>query len=111
MPAQIPERASAVIIGGGVLGLETAGALKSRNKDLKITVIEGFDYVMPRQLNEKAANYLQNHLEQLGINIITNTSVKQINGNVDGASLVGIGFELVNKRVRSTAITVGSLLE
>ncbi len=73
--------ASVVIIGGGVLGLETAGALKSRNKDLKITVIEGFDYLMPRQLNKKAANYLQSHLEQLGINIITNTSVKQISGN------------------------------
>lgn len=73
--------ASVVIVGGGVLGLETAGALKSRNKELNITVIEGFDYLMPRQLNQKAAGYLQKHLEELGINIITNTSVKQIKGN------------------------------
>lgn len=73
--------ASVVIIGGGVLGLEAAGALKSRNKELSITVVEGFDYLMPRQLNDKAAGYLQKHFEEIGVNIITGTSVKEIKGN------------------------------
>lgn len=72
---------SVVIVGGGVLGLETAGALKSRNKELKITIIEGFDYLMPRQLNKKAADYLLTHLDTLGINVITGTSVQQIRGS------------------------------
>ncbi len=70
-----------VVIGGGVLGLEVAGALSARNKGLNISVIEGFDYLMPRQLNGKAAEYLKNHLSGLGINVVTNTSVTEIRGN------------------------------
>lgn len=69
-----------VIIGGGVLGLETAGALKSRDRNLNITLVEGFDYLMPRQLNHKAAGYLANYLKGLGITVVTGTSVKQITG-------------------------------
>ncbi len=70
-----------VVIGGGVLGLEVAGALSARNSNLNITIIEGYDYLMPRQLNKKASEYLKNHLNDLGINIVLNTSANEIKGN------------------------------
>ncbi len=79
--AQSEKIKDVVVIGGGVLGLEVAGALSARNKDLNISIIEGFDYLMPRQLNEKAAEYLKNHLTGIGINIVSKTSVNEIRGN------------------------------
>lgn len=45
-----------IVIGGGILGLETAGALAQRG--LRITVIENFDWLLPRQLDKPAAERL-----------------------------------------------------
>ncbi len=40
-----------VCIGGGILGLETASALAKR--EAEVTVLEAFDYLMPKQLNQQ----------------------------------------------------------
>lgn len=83
---------SAVIIGGGVLGLEAAGALATRNGQMKITVVEGFEYLMPRQLNKKAASFLEKHMNSLGVDVVTGTSVKEITGKSGAESaLLGNG--------------------
>lgn len=79
---------SVVIIGGGVLGLEAAGALATRNNGRKITVIEGFEYLMPRQLNKKAAGYLEKHMNGLGVDVVTGTSVREIKGNDTAESVL-----------------------
>ena len=79
--AQSEKIKDVVVVGGGVLGLEVAGALTARNKDLNITIIEGYDYLMPRQLNKKAAEHLKKHLNGLGITIVSNTSASEIRGN------------------------------
>jgi nitrite reductase (NADH) large subunit len=79
---------SAVIIGGGILGLEAAAALIRTTPSLTLTVIEGFDYLMPRQLNRKAANRLMNHVTNLGIRLETGTSVKEIEGDERAAGVL-----------------------
>lgn len=70
---------SIVIIGGGILGLETAGALAKQKK--KTTLIENFKYLMPRQLNQTAAELLKKHVENLGITLKVNQSVQELAGD------------------------------
>jgi len=70
---------SIVIIGGGILGLETAGALAKRSKG--ITLLENFKWLMPRQLNQTAAERLRKHVEGLGISLKVTTSVQELVGD------------------------------
>jgi NAD(P)H-dependent nitrite reductase small subunit len=56
---------SAVVIGGGLLGLEAATGL--RRQGLDVTVVHIRDRVMDRQLDEEAAAYLRRSMEERGI--------------------------------------------
>ncbi len=56
-----------ICIGGGILGIETAGALGRRG--VETTLLESHDWLMPRQLNESAAQRLQRHIEHLGVEV------------------------------------------
>jgi nitrite reductase (NADH) large subunit len=67
---------SVLVMGGGVLGIETAGALAS--KGYKVTIAEGSKWLMPRQLNEEAAAYVDKNLRKLGIDIVYNFITTQI---------------------------------
>ncbi|MFA6567001.1 MAG: FAD-dependent oxidoreductase [Victivallales bacterium] len=49
------------VIGGGLLGIELANALKSRG--LKVDIIEFFPQLLPRQLNDIGASLLLKKLE------------------------------------------------
>ncbi|MBN1946811.1 MAG: FAD-dependent oxidoreductase [Bradymonadales bacterium] len=68
-----------VCIGGGLLGLETAGALSKRG--LEVTVLEGFDWLLPRQLAQPAGRLLESHLEELGIAVHCGVEVEEIAGD------------------------------
>ncbi len=59
-----------VCVGGGILGLETAGALSKQGA--KVTVLEAFDYLMPAQLNPEGSDVLTEHLKTLDIDVVTN---------------------------------------
>lgn len=69
----------AVVIGGGLLGLETARALQSAGLD--VTVIEYFSYLLPRQLDQPGAQVLQSLLEAQGLHILTSGATKEVLGN------------------------------
>ena len=82
-----------VVIGGGLLGLETAGAL--RKKGAEVTVIEGFDWLLPRQLPKRAGALLQGQLEALGMTIVCGAKVKEIAGDEEvRAVLLAEGDEI-----------------
>jgi len=68
-----------VCIGGGLLGLETAGALARRGA--KVTVLEGFAWLLPRQLTKRAGALLQRHIEQLGVTVRCEARVAEILGD------------------------------
>ncbi len=67
-----------VCIGGGILGLEAAGAIARRGAE--VTVIENFGWLLPRQLNERAARLLEKRVAQLGIALRYRANVAEIAG-------------------------------
>ncbi len=68
-----------VCIGGGLLGLETAGALVRQGAS--VSVIEGFSSLLPRQLPPRAGNMLQNRLEAQGMTVQCGETVKELVGD------------------------------
>jgi len=70
--------ASAVVLGGGVLGIEAADALRRLN--VKTTIIQRSDRLMNRELDEKGSAILRMYLEGLGITVITGASVTKVLG-------------------------------
>ena len=66
-------------IGGGILGLETAGALARQGAD--ITLLESHNWLMPRQLNQKGGDVLERHIKKIGVNILKNAHTREIQGD------------------------------
>jgi len=69
----------AVIIGGGLLGLDTAVALQAN--DLKVTVLEVLPWLLPRQLDREGAAVLQGILERRGLRVLTGEQCIGIEGS------------------------------
>jgi ferredoxin-nitrate reductase len=67
---------SAVVVGGGLLGLEAAAGLRGRGTD--VTVVEAADRLMPQQLDHGAARALERALAALGVRSLTGTGVAAI---------------------------------
>ncbi|MBI2400133.1 MAG: NAD(P)/FAD-dependent oxidoreductase, partial [Deltaproteobacteria bacterium] len=70
--------AKAVIIGGGLLGLEAAGALLSMG--MKVTVVHLMDRLMERQLDKVSSEMLREDLERLGMRVLLNKKTSAIEG-------------------------------
>ena len=68
----------AVVIGGGLLGLEAAAGLKMRGMD--VTVIHLMPTLMERQLDPPAAHLLEQEFEKRGIKIRTKSNTHSILG-------------------------------
>ncbi len=79
----------AVVIGGGLLGLEAAHGLSLRG--MKVTVVHLMPTLMERQLDEAAGYLLRQELESRGQTILTSANTKIIHG-VEG-KVVGIELE------------------
>ncbi len=77
----------AVVIGGGLLGLEAAHGLSLRG--MKVTVIHLMPTLMERQLDEAAGWLLKNALEARGQTILTGADTAEIigDGKVEGVKL------------------------
>lgn len=67
-----------VVVGGGLLGIEAARALRRFNT--RITLVHQGDKLMNRQLDEEAARRLQHKLQDCGIDIILNSGVRVVHG-------------------------------
>jgi len=66
-------------IGGGLLGLETAGALARQGAE--VTLLEGHGWLLPRQLNQIAGEILAGHVQSSGIKLRTNARTQEILGD------------------------------
>lgn len=80
-----------VCVGGGLLGLEAAGALSRRGA--KVTVLEGWGWLLPRQLPERAGLLLAEALGATGIRVVHGAKVKEISGDEDAHGVVLEGGE------------------
>ncbi|WP_425090409.1 nitrite reductase large subunit NirB [Tropicimonas sp. S265A] len=70
--------AKAVVIGGGLLGLEAAAGLRMRGMD--VTVIHIMGHLMERQLDEAAGYLLRKALTDKGITVMCSANSKEIVG-------------------------------
>jgi nitrite reductase (NADH) large subunit len=68
-----------VLIGGGLLGLETANALQKLGKN--ITVVEFFPRLLPRQLDNEGAARLQHFFENLNFTFKLGAITREITGD------------------------------
>ncbi len=67
-----------VCVGGGILGLETAGALAKRGA--QVTVLENGGWLLQRQLNEAAGRVLERHVSAAGIQVRFHAKTEAIEG-------------------------------
>lgn len=72
----------AVVIGGGLLGLEAANGLARRG--MQVTVVHLNDWLMERQLDEAAARLLQQELQARGLRFELGAQTEALIGDRDG---------------------------
>jgi nitrite reductase (NADH) large subunit len=68
----------AILIGGGLVGLETGGALLRRG--IKVAVIEYNPRILPRQMDPEGAKILQGKMESMGFSFFLNGQSEEILG-------------------------------
>jgi len=69
---------NAVVIGGGLLGLEAANGLKIQGMD--VTVVHLNDWLLERQLDRAAGKMLQKSLENKGLKFLMNAQSESVIG-------------------------------
>jgi ferredoxin-nitrate reductase len=65
-----------LIIGGGLLGLELAAALKEI--DVEVTIVQLGSRLMERQLDPMASSLLREKIEEMGVQLFMNNQVHQL---------------------------------
>ncbi len=73
----------AVVIGGGLLGLEAANGLAARG--MEVSVVHLGETLLNRQLDKSAATLLQKDLERRGMRFLMNRQTECIVGDEEGA--------------------------
>ena len=81
----------AVVIGGGLLGLEAARGLQVQG--CEVTVVHLMETLMERQLDPTGGGYLAAKMNQMGITVLLGLSTTAIlgNGKVEGVQFKGGG--------------------
>lgn len=103
----IKEHKRVVIIGGGLLGLEAAHSIKKTA--CEVLVIETFDYILGKQLDNELSKKLENELNEAGIKTSTGKNATEIlekDGSVCGVKLedgeeIEAGTVLIQTGVRN----------
>ena len=72
----------AVVIGGGLLGLEAANGLMLRG--MQVTVVHIAPWLMERQLDDVAGGLLRQSLEQRGLKFLIGAQTQALIGDTDG---------------------------
>jgi len=83
---------TAVVMGAGLIGLETAIALHERG--LKTTVVELLPQILPMMLDADMAKMVQEMLQQKGIDILTGKGVEEFLGAEKVTGIVAGGAQI-----------------
>jgi nitrite reductase (NADH) large subunit len=81
----------AVVIGGGLLGLEAANGLKARG--MEVSVVHLGDWLLERQLDEPAARLLQRNLEAKGLKFLLGRHTAELLPAPDGTRVGAVRFK------------------
>lgn len=118
--AYIRDGQKAVVIGGGILGLEAARALHQAG--LPTTVLEIAPHLMPRQLDNEGAAVLQRQVERLGLSVQCGRQVYKVLGSemvegvecTDGSRIaadiivISVGIRPRDELARACELEIGS---
>jgi nitrite reductase (NADH) large subunit len=77
-----------VVIGGGLLGLETARALSTGFHGLEITILEYAEHLLMRQLDHEGARILQDWISRTGTKVLTKAETEELLGEGSTATAV-----------------------
>ncbi len=83
---------TAVIMGAGLIGLETGVALIERG--LKVTIVEMLPQILPQMLDADMAKMIQEHLQEKGMCILTEKRVEEFLGG-DKVTAIMAGGEKI----------------
>ena len=75
-----------VIVGGGLIGLETCGAFAARG--CKVTIMEMMDRLVPNLLDPEMAMLLEDYLKSKGVGVLKGSPVSRIIGEAGEARAV-----------------------
>lgn len=79
----------AVVIGGGLLGLEAAYGLRTQGID--VDVVHSPGHLMNQQLDERGGRVLRNKIEELGVGVYTSKRTTAVLRD-DAGRVAGVGF-------------------
>jgi nitrite reductase (NADH) large subunit len=68
-----------IIVGGGILGIELAAAIKTIGGDP--IIVTNIETLLPQQLDEVGSQILLGHLEEMGLSVLRGFSCVKISGN------------------------------
>jgi NADH oxidase (H2O2-forming) len=83
---------SAVIMGAGLIGLETGVAFIERG--LKVTLVEMLPQILPQMLDADMAKLVQEHLQEKGMCILTEKRVEEFLGGDKVTAIVAGGEKI-----------------
>jgi NADH oxidase (H2O2-forming) len=83
---------SAVIMGAGLIGLETGVALMERG--LKVTVVEMLPQILPQMLDADMAKQVQDSLQEKGMCILTGKAVEEFLGAEKVTGIIAGGEQI-----------------
>jgi phenylglyoxylate dehydrogenase epsilon subunit len=81
------EAKSAIVLGGGLIGMHAAENLAKRGR--RVTVVEAMPHVLPGYFDEQAAGLIQRVFSENGIEILAGSAVTHAGGS-DGGSMVSL---------------------
>jgi NADH oxidase (H2O2-forming) len=83
---------TALVMGAGLIGLETAIAFHERG--LKVTIVEMLPQILPLPLDVEMAKMLQDMLEEKGITVLTNRRVEEFLGTTKVTGIIASGEKI-----------------
>ena len=102
--AMLDKVKSVAVLGGGLIGLRAAYALKNRGKDVSVFVKSGS--ILSQIVDKGAAGLMQKRIEEKGIKIFTGVAAKEITGDksvkgvaLDNGSKHGCELVIIGKGV------------
>ena len=98
-----------VLIGGGLLGLEAGNALRNLGK--KLTVVEFFPRLLPRQLDVAGGGRLQTMMEGMGFSFRLGAKTQEIQGEDRVSGVLLEGGELLQAEMVIVSAGVRPALE
>jgi NAD(P)H-nitrite reductase large subunit len=85
--AKLEHSKSAVVIGGGLIGVSASEALVKRG--IKVTLVELKEYILSLILDKTASEIAEKVLTEAGVTVITGQTVQRILGRKDNDDSVG----------------------